>query len=161
MNFSSEKQVTRGWTSWKHPKAKSKFRWDPEVGHAARGALLIDMSADESGSLSPGAAWYFLQNHKPGTRLRLTVWGMCDTTNPNARLYLNVRWRNKQSLWYKSGELHGTRKISATPGKWHPLSLDIVVPDDPNIKYMSLGLGSENAYPGRVWFDDVSIAIVK
>jgi hypothetical protein len=159
MDFS--KSDITPWFTWVTPGGKSKFSWDSETGRQGKGSLLIDMHNDTADGKDPGAGWLFSQKQTRGTRLRLSVWGKSETTNPNAVLTLSAGWHNKNRKWVKYGELQGGVNVPAIPGEWQFLSMDIDVPNDPEVEYLLLQLGAGSAFPGKVWFDDVSIEIVK
>jgi hypothetical protein len=149
------------WFTWVNPGGKSKFSWDSKNGRQGKGSLLIDMRNDSADGKDPGASWLFIQKHTPGTQLRLSAWGKSETTNPNAVWILSAGWQNKNRQWVKYGELLGSVNVPAIPGEWQFLSMDIEVPTGEDVEYLLLQLGSGNAFPGKVWFDDVSVEIVK
>ncbi len=159
MDFSSDKLVE--WANWRNPGARTVFSRDPNVGRTAKGSLLIDMSNDSPDGKDPGASWHYSARYKPGTKLRMSVWAMCETTNPDAMVLLRAGWHDNTRRWVKFGQLFGAVEIPATPGEWQYLAFDIIVPENENVVLSLMFFGSRNAYPGRVWFDDAKIEIVK
>jgi hypothetical protein len=148
------------WNTWVNNGGKSKLSHDKTVGHQSPGCLLIDMSSD-SASCDPGAAWVFKLKMDSGSRLRISAWGRLESNDPESCLFLKAGWMNTNSGWIKDTELFGRATVSAIIGQWTLLALDITVPVNENVQFLAIVLGSEKAFPGKVWFDDVNIEVIK
>ncbi len=157
-NFDSG--VSESWGKWVIPGGKSELSRVADFGHNGRGSLLIDMSKDRPAGKNPGATWFFVHPQKTGERMRVRLYFYAETSRPDARLSLAVAFQNANRTWVKYETLQGAVTVPATPGVWQELSMDITVPDNPDIVYLSIQAGSQNAYPGKIYLDDLEISKV-
>lgn len=84
-----------------------------------------------------------------------------ESNDPESRLLLKAGWLNANCVWINDTELFGQTTVSAINGQWTLLMLEVTVPVNENVEFLAVLLGSEKAFPGKVWFDEVNIQDIK
>lgn len=145
-----------GWGTWQRGTSKATFSWDKADGHAAPGALRVNLHGSWKTPVSfsrkcaVGDADFF----------RMTVWCKAEGLSADAVVSLTAKWHNKDGRWLSEKHARQVSLKDAGTGAWRELELVLRVPvaDGEEAHHLVCLLAVRNAAEGIVRFDDFSLS---
>ena len=74
---------------------------------------------------------------------------------------LSVNWLNVRSLWYTKTDYSGGVTVPIKPNEWQKISVEIIVPDNDEIKALSPIIGGVRMASGKLWIGSVKLETVE
>ena len=148
----------RGWSNWKERRSAAIFNWTADGGISGKACRSIDYKLEGIDGKEKSASWRFMTKVPANCKaLRFALYLRAETVNPNAAAQLHINWNNKKGRWVSSSKpITGT--VEAPIGKdWKKIQVEIPVPDNKAICYVSITIGSLNVRPGKLLFDGLQI----
>ena len=152
----------RGWSNWKERLSAAIFDWTPNGGISGKACRSIDFKNEKVSGKEKSASWRFMTKVPANCKaLRFSVHARCETVNPNAAADIQVNWNNQKGRWVQSSKPI-TAAVHTPIGKdWKKIQLEVPVPDNKAICYVSITIGGKNIRPGKLFLDGLQIESLK